>query len=86
MRPRLFKFRYLAWTMPVLALWLFFQTHGLPHAIWSYSWRDNGHGMSLSVPRIYTRCRYVGPYGELDVAAVRGRCGWVRFFKEGSTQ
>lgn len=83
MKPRLIKLSYFMWIVPVFALWLTYQAYGLPHAIWAYSWVDNGHGMTLSVPRIYTRCRFIGPYGEFDVAADRGRCAWVRFFKAG---
>jgi hypothetical protein len=86
MTPSFLKLSYLAWTVPLLALWLVYQAIGLPHAIWSYSWIDNGHGINLSVPRVYTRCRYIGPYGEFDVAAMRGHCGLVRFFKEGAPQ
>lgn len=80
MTPRLFKPSYLLWTVPVAAIWLSFHAFGLPHVISSYTWRDNGHGMSLSVPRIYVRCRFVGPYGEFDVPATAGNCAWVRFF------
>lgn len=82
MTPRFFKPSYLAWIVPLVALWLTYQTLGLSHAIWSYTWMDNGHGMSLSVPRVYVRCRFIGPYGEFDVPAESGRCAWVRFFKE----
>lgn len=81
--PRLFKPSYLAWTVPLAVLWFTYQTVGLPHAIWSYTWMDNGHGMSLSVPRVYVRCRFIGPFGEFDVPADGGKCAWVRFFKEG---
>lgn len=82
MIPRFFKLSYLAWTVPLAALWFTYHTVGLPHAIWSYSWLDNGHGMNLSIPRVYVRCRFIGPFGEFELPADSGNCASVRFFKE----
>lgn len=82
MKPRFFKLSYLVWVVVPAALWFTYQVAGLPHAIWSYSWIDEGQGYDPFAHRTYTRCSFVGPYGQFDLPAQNGRCGWVRFFKE----
>lgn len=86
MKPRLIKISYFLWIIVPLALWLAYQSFGLPHMIWSYSWRDTGQGMDPFLQRTYTRCSFIGPYGEFDQRAVNGRCAWVRFIKKDSAQ
>lgn len=85
-RPRLIRVRYFFWIIVPLVLWLAFQTFGLPHMIWEYSWIDQGQGMNPYAERIYTRCSFIGPFGLFDQNPINGRCGLVRFFKEGSAQ
>lgn len=82
MKPRFLKFSYFAWLVVPAGLWLTYQLFGLPHLIWSYKWIDSGQGMSPFAQRTYTRCRFVGPYGEFDIPARGGQCAWVRFVKE----
>ncbi|MCQ0989589.1 hypothetical protein [Jiella marina] len=59
---------------------------GVPHVIFQYTYRDNGHPHDLTVPRHYLTCTFVGPYGAITVAAERAKCGWVRFFKDSADQ
>lgn len=80
MKPRLLKFSYFVWIIIPTALWLTYQLAGVPHVIWSYSWIDQGQGMDPFAERTYTRCRFIGPYGQFELPAQHGRCGWVRFF------
>lgn len=83
-KPRFFKLSYFAWVLVPVGLWLTYETFGLPHGIWSYSWIDQGQGMNPFADRTYTRCRFIGPYGLFDEPAERGHCAWVKFFKAGS--
>lgn len=79
-RPRFIKLSYFVWVIVPVGLWLAYDTIGLPHAIWSYSWIDQGQGMDPFAHRTYTRCRFIGPYGQFDEPAEFGRCAWVKFF------
>ena len=83
-KPRFIKLSYFAWVIVPLVVWFAYGGIGLPHAIWSYSWIDEGQGMDPFAHRTYTHCRFVGPYGAFDLPAEHGRCGWVRFFKDGA--
>ena len=80
-KPRFIKLSYFVWVIVPVGLWFAYDTIGLPHAIWSYSWIDQGQGMDPFAHRIYTRCRFIGPYGQFDEPAEFGRCAWVKFFK-----
>lgn len=83
-RPRLIKLSYFAWLVVPLGLWLAYDSFGLPHAIWSYSWIDEGQGMDPFAERHYTRCTFIGPYGLFTEPAKYGRCAYVKFFKDGA--
>ncbi|MDF1803191.1 hypothetical protein [Thalassovita sp.] len=82
MKPRLLKLGYFVWVIVPACLWLTYQMTGLPHVIASYSWVDEGRGMDPFAQRYYTRCRFIGPYGQFELPAQHGRCGWVRFIKQ----
>ncbi|MEL7281860.1 MAG: hypothetical protein AAGK79_15990 [Pseudomonadota bacterium] len=82
MRPRLIRASFFLWIIAPLALFGAYQAFGLPHMIWSYTYRDDGQGADPFAYRFYYTCRYVGPYGEFERHARNGKCGWVRFFKE----
>jgi hypothetical protein len=79
-KPRFIKLSYFVWVIVPMGLWLAYDTIGLPHAIWSYSWIDQAQGMDPFAHRTYTRCRFIGPYGQFDEPAEFGRCAWVKFF------
>lgn len=70
---------YFVWVAVPLALVGIYQLYGLPHAIWSYSYRGGETGFAS---RWYTRCTFVGPYGAFTVPASEGSCGWVLFVKD----
>ena len=82
MKPRFFKLSYLAWIVVPAGMWITYQIVGLPHVISSYSWVDEGQGMDPFAHRNYTHCRFVGAYGQFELPARNGRCGWVRFCSE----
>ena len=82
MKPRFLKLVYYVWVIVPASLWLTYHLIGLPHVIGSYAWVDEGQGMDPFAHRHYTRCRFVGPYGQFELPAQQGRCGWVRFFKQ----
>ena len=75
---------------PTMFLWLggaavlygIYASYGLPHAIFSYTFLNNGDRNNPVAERYYTSCVFVGPYGAFTVDAENGRCGWVRLFKE----
>jgi hypothetical protein len=78
MKLRFWRASYLVWlVVPPLAYGIFV-LYGLPHVIWSYSFHGGEQGFGS---RYYTRCTFIGPYGEFTVAASGGSCGWVNFFK-----
>ncbi len=72
---------YFIWIIVPLALYLVYLAFGLPHAIWSYDWRDNGTHDPF-VTRWYTRCTLAGPYGLFTIYPVDGKCPWLRFYKK----
>lgn len=78
-RPRFIKLSYFAWMVVPLGLWLAYDAVGVPHAIWSYSWIDQGQGMNAFAKRYYTRCTFIGLYGHFTEAAQHGKCAWVKF-------
>lgn len=82
-RPRFIKLSYFLWLVVPLGLWAAYDAFGLPHAIWSYSWIDEGQGMDPFAKRHYTRCTFIGPYGTFTQSAEYGRCAYVKFFKDG---
>lgn len=82
MKPRFIKLSYFIWLIIPVSLWLAYQAFGLPHAIWSYAWIDEGQGLDPFAHRTYTSCRFVGPYGEFELPAENGECGWIQFFKQ----
>lgn len=73
--------RYFVWTLFPLSALLIYLIFGLPHVIWSYSWRDDGQGYDPYAARHYYTCTFIGPYGEVTVDARNGRCGWILFRK-----
>ncbi len=74
--------RYLVWIIVPVAIYVAYLTMGLPHFIWSYSWRDNGT-YDPFVYRYYTSCTFIGPYGSFTVPHPRGgKCGWIIFRKD----
>ena len=69
------------WVIVPIVLFALYLTYGAPHAIWSYSYHDNGRRWDPLAPRYYTSCTYVGWGGQTVTQAARGgKCGWVRFF------
>lgn len=79
MKPRLLHPAYFAWIAIFAAGVGIYQVYGLPHVIWSYAYQGGGSGFAS---RVYTRCAFLGPYGEFIVPAQNGRCGWIVFFQE----
>ncbi len=57
-KPRFIKLSYFVWVIVSVGLWFTYDTIGLPHGIWSYSWIDQGQGMDPFAHRTYTRCRF----------------------------
>ena len=78
MRPRLIRPSFFVWVLVLIGAWAVYQHYGLPHFIWSYSYRGGESGFAS---RYYTRCTFVGPYGAFSVPAEDGSCGWVAFFR-----
>lgn len=78
----MFVLKYFLWIVVPIGLWFGYQSHGLPHAIWSYSWLDQGQGHDPLAHRWYTRCTFIGPYGSVTTHPTNGRCGWIVFAKE----
>lgn len=79
MRPRLIRPRYFVWIAGVLAGIAAYQLYGLPHVIWSYSFRGGENGFAS---RWYVSCTFTGPHGVFTVPATDGECGWIAFFHE----
>lgn len=82
MRPRLLRPSFFVWVPILIAGWAAYEQYGLPHLIWSYSYRGGDDFAS----RYYTRCTFIGPYGEFSLPAEDGRCGWMAFFRREADQ
>ncbi len=76
------RLSYFMWLIVPAAILLIYLIFGLPHMIWSYSWIDKGQGYDPFATRYYTRCTYVGPYGNFTAHPNNGKCSWVRFRKK----
>ena len=83
-KPRLIRLSYFAWIVVPMALYGAYIAVGLPHAIWSYEFLNNGNAYDPFLERYYTSCTFWGPLGMFTIPASNGRCGWVGFFKEGA--
>ena len=70
------------WLIGAGALYGAYVGYGLPHAIWSYTFMDNGDRNNPFAKRYYLTCSFIGPYGVFKTYAEDGRCGWVRLFRE----
>ncbi len=82
MSVRFLRPSYFIWIFIPAGLWLAYITYGMPHMIWSYSWRDDGQGFDPFAARYYTRCTYVGPYGNQTVFPQNGHCPFLHFEKQ----
>ncbi len=80
MKTRFLRIGYFAWIIMPVALYLGYLAFGLPHFIWSYDWRDNGTYDPFA-KRHYTRCTFIGPYGDFTTYPIDGKCGWLVFRK-----
>jgi len=84
MKTQFIRASYFVWIVIPVALYFGYLAYGLPHMIWSYSYRQVGPA-SASNPfagRYYTRCTFIGPYGSFSTYPTNGKCAWVRFFKK----
>lgn len=71
---------YFLWLAVPLAGYLAIAVLGAPHVLWTRSWHFSGPDSE----RFYTRCSYIGPYGEFTVHFPSdGKCSFFRFFKRG---
>ena len=82
MTVRFLRLSYFIWLIVPVTILLLYLIFGMPHMIWSYSWIDEGQGYDPFATRHYTRCTYVGPYGNFTEHPNNGKCGWVRFRKQ----
>lgn len=73
-------FALLLWILVPLGVYVTWQLHGTPHAIWNYTYRNMGYAPDGSRKRFYTSCTYVGWTGARKTPARGGRCPWIRFF------
>lgn len=76
--------RFFIWIIVPVFAGLTVLTAGLPHFIWSYSYRQVGPG-STSNPfagRWYTRCTYWGPHGGFNTYPANGKCRLIIFRTE----
>jgi len=81
MKAQFLRPGYFVWIVIPLALYLTYLAIGLPHFIWSYDWRDNGRYDPFAY-RFYTRCTFIGPYGEFTKRFPNGgQCAWFKFYK-----
>lgn len=78
--PRLLRLRYFVWLLVPAGFLMIHLAMGLPHFIWSYSFRDNGT-YDPRAQRHYTRCTFIGPYGAFTTYPGDGNCEWIRLFK-----
>ncbi len=76
--------RYFVWIIFPATAYLAFLTVGLPHHIWSYSFRQIGPASNSNpfAGRWYTRCTYWGPFGGFNIFPSNGKCSWIIFRKD----
>jgi len=72
---------YFIWIIVPVIFYAAYLAFGLPHMIWNYEWRDDGQGYDPFASRRYTRCTYLGPYGEFTIYPKNSKCELLRFFK-----
>ncbi|MCA1241457.1 hypothetical protein LC092_03290 [Stappia stellulata] len=86
-RVPLVRVSYFVWVIVPVAAWLGIAAVGLPHVIWFYDWQPLGpDSYGDPTQRHYTRCSYLGPYGRLTERPADGRCGWLRFVRDGEAR
>lgn len=79
-RPRPVRFSYFAWIAALALLYGAYAAYGLPHVIWSYGFQLAGTNDRWDfAARRYTRCTFVGPYGQFTIYPGDGRCPWFVF-------
>lgn len=76
-RPGFVRVSYFVWLVAPALLFAAYRLYGLPHVIWSYDFYGSHADWSA---RRYTRCTFVGPYGEFTTYPANERCGWIAFF------
>ncbi len=81
MKPRLLRLRYFLWVVVPMLAYAGYVHFGAPHIIWSYSWIDRGQAYADWSARHYTRCTFIGPFGEFDQVPINGRCSWITFIQ-----
>lgn len=89
MKVRFLRASYFVWIIGPLAAYASYQAFGLPHVIWSYSFRGGERGATIGgepeatdfASRWYTRCTFVGPYGAFTTHPTDGACPWFAFRK-----
>ena len=74
---------FFLWLAVPLGIWMAHAAWGTPHAIWEYSFEDNGDPHNPLAKRHYLTCTYLGWTGAVTVRAKDGWCPWVRFFPAG---
>ena len=79
--PRFLHASYFIWIILPVAVALFYLVFGLPSILFSYDFRAVSHDPHAR--RHYTRCTYLGPYGAFTTFPNDGKCGWLRFYKNG---
>ena len=76
------RLRFMIWIIVPVALYVAYATFGLPHIRWSYTWLDEGQGFEPLAQRYYTRCSFLGPFGQFDIHhPAQGTCAWIIFRK-----
>lgn len=83
MRTPFVRPSYFIWVIVPLVLYGAFLLWGLPHGIFSYDFRGT---FADRAGRWYTRCTFIGPYGDFTTTPTDGRCAWVIFRKKEDAQ
>ena len=82
-KVRFLRASYFIWTLGPIAAYATYHAWGLPHVIWSYSFQGGKRGTESDfASRWYTRCTFVGPYGEFTTYPTNGSCPWLAFRKK----
>lgn len=76
--------RFFVWTLVPFAAVLIYLWAGMPHVLFSYTWRDDGQGSDPFAKRHYISCTHIGPFGEITLHAWDGRCRFIHFWKKRS--